>query len=140
MLRGERDQPNPYVPIFVDDHLDHRAEDGWQRSILRAAILGFVYAHLAFFAGSLLLGALIGAIAPFGYSNVLLFGLEGMRAALVGVFFCYVFVVPAFFIMAFGIVNGIVVNYWQSHLPGAFFLWCSAIDLLVLICLTLASR
>ncbi len=141
MLRGERDQPNPYAPILVDDHPDHRTENGWQRSMLRAALVGFCYAHLAVIAGSPLLCAVVGARRPLAYPpGVLFFGFEGMKAAFLTVGLLYIFVVPAFIVSAFGIVNGIIVNYWQSHRADAFFLWCSAIDLLVVTWIVLASR
>ena len=134
MLRDERDrgQSNPYVAIFVDDHPNDRAEIGRERSMLRAAIVGFCYVHHAFIAGSPLLEALIGAGDPLGYwPDVLFFGLEGMQAAFVTVVPGYVFVFPVLLLAAFGIVNGIIVNHRQSHQPGAFFLWCSAINMCV---------
>ena len=141
MLRGERDQPNPYVPILVDDHPNGRAEIGWERSMLRAAIVGFVYAHLAVIAGSPLLCAVVGARRPLAYPpGVLLFGFEGMKAAFLTVGLLYIFVVPAFIVSVFGFDNGIIVNYWQSRRADAFFLWCSAIDLLVVTWLVLSSR
>jgi hypothetical protein len=139
MLRGELDQSNPYAPFFVDDHPDHRTEDGWQRSMLRAALLGFVYAHLAFFAGNLLLGAFFGAREPLRPTG-LLFGLEGIKAAFFKVVVGYVYILAAILVSAFGIINGIIVNYWQSHRADTFFLWCSTIDLLVVTGLVLASR
>lgn len=141
MLRGEGDQPNPYVPIFVDDNPNDRAEIGRERSMLRAAFLGFAYSHLVVIAGSPLLCAVAGARRPLAYPpGVLLFGFEGMKAAFATVGLLYIFVVPALTVSAFGIVNGIVVNYWQSHRAEAFLLWCSAIDLLAVTWIVLASR
>lgn len=139
MLPSKRDQPNPYVPVFVDDRPNDRAEIGKERSMLRAALLGFCYAHLAFLAGNLLLGAFFGAREPLRPTG-LLFGLEGMKAAFFTVIVGYVNILEAALVSAFGIINGIVVNYWQSHRANAFFLWCSAIDLLVVTWLVLASR
>ena len=142
MLRGEHDQSNPYAPFFVDDCPDHRTEDAGQRSMLRAAFLGFIYAHLAFIAGSPLTGAFFGAREPLRPTG-LLFGLEGMKAAFFTVVVGYVYILgnsAVLLVSVVGIVNGIIVNYWQSHRADAFLLWCSAIDLLVVAWIVLASR
>lgn len=80
MLRDESDrsQRNPYVPICVDDHPEDRTEDGWERSMPRAAIVGFCYSHLVVIAGSPLMGALVGAREPL-WPGVLFFGVKGCR-------------------------------------------------------------
>ncbi len=58
--REERSS-NPYAVIQVRDELSTHTEDGWQRSMLRASLVGAGYAHLAVVTGVPVLGAIIGA-------------------------------------------------------------------------------
>lgn len=132
---------NLYAAIQVRDELSTHTEDGWERSMLRASLVGAGYAHLAVIFGVPALGAIFGTLKPLGYPpGVVFYGFEGLVAAAAGVALLYLFLLPALLISVFGLVTGIIVNYWHAQRKWPFFFWCSGIYMFVLTWLMLSAR
>ena len=131
---------NLYAAIQVRDELSTHTADGWERSMLRASLVGAGYAHLAVIIGVPAWGAIFGEKKPSDYGlGPVFYGFEGLVAAAEQVSEAYFFLLPALIITVFGFVTGIIVNFWHAHRKWPFF-WCTGVYMFVLTWLMLSAR